>query len=224
MKHVKRYQELFEARTPLTPEQIEWLDKCTRGMWIRNPETGLVDIDGAFVCREQNLTDFKGVEFGEMTGDFWCNDNQLTTLEGAPRNVGNGFYCGNNQLTSLKGAPQQVGDSFYCANNQLTSLEGAPQKVGRNFYCYGNQLTSLEGLPEGIRNEFLCWNNPVSNTTLKALYKRMKSGMAWEESVETQWDDMDEDDRALVAQYNPRLTPEEIREYQALARLKKRVI
>jgi len=59
---------------------------------------------------------------------------------------------------------------------------------------------------------------------LKALYKRMRSGMAWEESVETQWDDMDEDDRALVAQYNPRLTPEEITEYQALARLKKRVI
>ena len=203
MKHVKRYQELFEARTPLTPEQIGWLDKCTRGMWIRNPETGLVDIDGVFVCKEQNLTDFKGVEFGEVTGDFWCQENQLTSLEGAPRNVGNGFYCGNNQLTSLK---------------------GAPQKVGRDLHCYGNQLTSLEGLPEGIRKEFLCWNNPVSNTTLKALYKRMKSGMSWEESVEMQWDDMDEDDRALVAQYNPRLTPEEIREYQALARLKKRVI
>jgi hypothetical protein len=203
MKHVKRYQELFEARTPLTSEQIEWLDKCTRGMWIRNPETGLVDIDGDFNCSEQKLTDFKGVEFGEVTGDFWCQNNQLTSLEGAPQNVGNGFYC---------------------ANNQLTSLEGAPQKVGRNFYCYGNQLTSLEGLPEGIRNEFLCWNNPVSDPTLQALYKRMKSGMSWEEAVEMQWDDMDEDDRALVAQYNPRLTPEEIREYQALARLKKRVI
>ena len=203
MKHVKRYQELFEARTPLTPEQIGWLDECTRGMWIRNPETGLVDIDGTFSCTRQNLTNFKGVEFGEVTGDFWCQENQLTSLEGAPQNVGSGFYC---------------------ANNKLTSLKGAPQKVGRDLHCYGNQLTSLEGLPEGIRNEFLCWNNPVSNTTLKALYKRMRSGMAWEESVETQWDDMDEDDRALVAQYNPRLTPEEITEYQALARLKKRVI
>jgi len=203
MKHVKRYQELFEARTPLTPEQIGWLDECTRGMWIRNPETGLVDIDGTFACTRQNLTDFKGVEFGEVTGDFWCQENQLTSLEGAPQNVGSGFYC---------------------ANNQLTSLKGAPQKVGRDLHCYGNQLTSLEGLPEGIRKDFLCWNNPVSNTTLKALYKRMKSGMAWEESVETQWDDMDENDRALLAQYNPRLTPEEIREYQALARLKKRVL
>jgi hypothetical protein len=52
----------------------------------------------------------------------------------------------------------------------------------------------------------------------------MKSGMSWEEAVEMLWDDMDEDDRALLAQYNPRLSQEEIREYQALARLKKRVL
>jgi hypothetical protein len=205
MKHVKKYQELFEAQTPLTQEQIEWLDECTKekGMWSYNTETGLVDVDCTFNCSKQNLTDFKGVKFGRVKGDFWCQENQLTSLEGAPQSVGSGFYC---------------------ANNQLTSLKGAPQKVGRDLHCYGNQLTSLEGLPEGIRNEFLCWNNPVSDTTLKALYKRMKSGMSWEEAVEMQWDDMDEDDRALVAQYNPRLTPEEIREYQALARLKKRVL
>ena len=203
MKHVKRYRDLFESQTPLTPDQIEWLDECTRGMWMRNPETGLIDIDGTFACMRQNLTDFKGVKFGDVRGDFWCQENQLTSLEGAPQNVGSGFYC---------------------ANNQLTSLKGAPQKVGRDLHCYGNQLTSLEGLPDGIRNEFLCWNNPVSDATLKALYKKMKSGMSWEEAVEMQWDDMEEDDRALVAQYNPRLTPEEIREYQALARLKKRVI
>jgi hypothetical protein len=48
--------------------------------------------------------------------------------------------------------------------------------------------------------------------------------MDWYEAVEMQWDDMDEDDRALLAQYNPRLSQEEIREYEALARLKKRVI
>jgi hypothetical protein len=52
----------------------------------------------------------------------------------------------------------------------------------------------------------------------------MKSGMAWEEAVEMHWDYMDEDDRVPLAQYNSRLTPEEIREYQALARLKRRVI
>jgi len=203
MRHIKEYKQLFENTQELTQEQIEWLDECTRGTWMRNPETGLVDIKGSFACMRENLTDFKGVKFGDVTGDFWCQKNQLTSLEGAPRSVGSGFYCDNNQLTSLK---------------------GAPLRVGRDFYCYGNQLTSLEGLPEGIRKDFLCWNNPVSATTLKNLYKKMKSGMSWEEAVEMQWDDMDEDDRALVAQYNHRLTPEEKREYQALARLKRRVI
>ena len=60
------------------------------------------------------------------------------------------FYCTNNSLTSLEGAPEKVGGSFYCYNNSLTSLEGAPKKVGRDFYCDHNSLTSLEGLPKEI--------------------------------------------------------------------------
>jgi hypothetical protein len=52
----------------------------------------------------------------------------------------------------------------------------------------------------------------------------VKSGMVWGEAVEMHWDYMDEEDRVLLAQYNSRLTPEEIREYEALARLKRRVL
>jgi hypothetical protein len=57
--------------------------------------------------------------------------------------VGGGFYCGNNQLNSLQGAPRKVGASFYCHNNQLTSLEGAPRDVGGNFRCHNNPLPKL---------------------------------------------------------------------------------
>jgi len=64
------------------------------------------------------------------------------------------FYCRNNQLTSLAGAPVKVGGWFDCSNNQLTSLEGAPVKVGRDFYCYHNPLTSLEGIPRSINGIF----------------------------------------------------------------------
>jgi hypothetical protein len=243
---IKKFNEyLNESEGTLTQEQKNWLNINTDGTWRVNPSTGLVDVDGDFGCSGSQLKNLMGVRFGRVSGYFDCYNNQLTSLEGAPQEVGGSFscygnqltslegapqevvrsfYCSYNQLTSLEGAPQEVGEDFNCYGNKLTSLKGAPQKVGRDLHCYGNQLTSLEGLPEGIRNEFLCWNNPVSDPTLKALYKRMKSGMSWEEAVEMQWDDMNEDDRALVAQYNPRLTPEEIREYQALARLKKRVI
>ena len=91
MRHIKNYNELFEAQTELSQEQIEWLDKCTDGHWFHNPETGLVDVDGDFDFYSQLLSDFKGVRFGVVTGNFHCSDNQLTSLEGAPQKVGRGF-------------------------------------------------------------------------------------------------------------------------------------
>ena len=75
--------------------------------------------------------------------------NQLTSLEGAPTEVGGDFGCSFNQLTSLKGAPQTVGRDFYCNDSHLTSLEGAPKTVGRDFYCHSNpDLHSLDGIGE----------------------------------------------------------------------------
>jgi len=68
-------------------------------------------------------------------GSFYCSNNRLTSLAGAPQTVGGGFSCGFNQLTTLEGAPQMVGRDFWCLYNRLTSLEGAPQTVGGYFYC-----------------------------------------------------------------------------------------
>jgi hypothetical protein len=79
-----------------------------------------------------------------VEGEFYCNKNQLTSLEGSPQSVGGSFYCNNNQLTSLEGSPQSVGGNFYCSNNQLTSLEGSPQNVGGNFYCSENTVKFTE--------------------------------------------------------------------------------
>ncbi|MBQ7632849.1 MAG: hypothetical protein IJS88_01885, partial [Alphaproteobacteria bacterium] len=95
------------------------------------------------------LTSLQGAP-QEVGGSFRCENNQLTSLEGAPQKVGGYFSCQNNQLTSLQGAPQEVGGSFLCNNNQLTSLEGAPQEVGGHFLCQNNQLTSLQGAPQEV--------------------------------------------------------------------------
>ena len=152
----------------LNEEQITWLDECTSGTWSLNPETGLVDVNGNFDCRSQKLKDFKGVRFGVITGCFWCYRNSLTTLEGAPQEVGSEFSCNNNKLTSLEGGPQKVGRSFSCENNKLTSLEGGPKKVGGYFNCSSNSLTSFKGGPQehGYRRRnphFDCSNNPISD-------------------------------------------------------------
>ena len=124
----------------LNEEQIEWLNKCTKGTWSLNSETGLVDVNGEFNCREQKLKDFKGVRFGVITEGFNCYNNSLTTLEGAPQEVGGNFFCNRNSLTTLEGAPQKVGGHFACDNNSLTKLEGAPQEVGECFLSGGNPI------------------------------------------------------------------------------------
>ena len=52
-------------------------------------------------------------------------------------------------LTSLKGAPKEVGGDFWCSYNQLTSLEGAPREIGGGFDCSNNpDLHSLDDIGE----------------------------------------------------------------------------
>ena len=98
-----------------------------------------------------DLFDFSKYKVG---GVFYCGNNQLTSLAGAPREVGGAFYCGNNQLTSLAGAPREVGGSFYCDNNQLTSLVGAPIKVGGDFNCDNNPTKfSAEDIQKAMRGD-----------------------------------------------------------------------
>ena len=50
------------------------------------------------------------------------------------------FDCSNNNLTSLEGAPKEVGGDFDCSDNKLISLEGAPKEVGGGFDCYDNPV------------------------------------------------------------------------------------
>ena len=147
----------------LNKEQKDFLDKYTKGKWTLNEETGLVDIEGDFNCSREGLTDFKGVKFGSVIGSFCCDYNNLTSLEGAPQEVGGSFRCSHNRLTSLEGAPQKVEGYFDCSYNMLTSLEGAPQEVGGSFYCSNNMLTSLEGAPQKVEGCFWCDGNKLTS-------------------------------------------------------------
>ena len=75
------------------------------------------------------------INFTEVGGDFYCSDNNLTSLEGAPEKVVIGsFYCFKNKLSSLEGAPKEVGRDFDCSFNRLTSLEH--RKIFANLYFY----------------------------------------------------------------------------------------
>lgn len=70
-----------------------------------------------------------------VSGDFYCSNNNLTQLSGAPGTVDGTFGCSSNKLTSLKGSPRVVGGDFYCIHNRIQSLEGAPESIGGYFEC-----------------------------------------------------------------------------------------
>ena len=225
MRHIKEYNQLFENTQELTQEQKDWLDDCVRGTWSVNPQTGLVDIKGLFSAAHKLLTDFKGVRFGKVSEGFYCNYNQLTSLEGGPRKVGGYYYCNNNLLTSLEGAPEVAPRMFVCSHNKLTSLKGCPKKIGSQFLANNNELTSLEGAPQYVEGPFYLGDNPISSRAAEGVLRRMIRGkITLEQAVVDYWKNIPRADKPYLAKHNPNLTPEQKRGYEALERLKTRVI
>ena len=153
MRHIQTFK-VFESAQELSPRQEAYLDGLTTGPWKLNRATGLVDIKGSFYYVGNTEGSFDGIKFGTVTGIFSCDNNDLKTLEGAPRVVERGFGCSTNRLTSLKGGPERVGEDFYCNNNNLTDLTGSPDYVGGSFACIGNPLESFEGAPKFIGGKF----------------------------------------------------------------------
>ena len=134
-----------------------WEDKHKEDIiskFTLNPKTNRYDYDGNLfggsleIFIAENGDGFT-INFGVVTGDFFCSDLKLTSLKGAPQKVGRDFNCSKNKLTSLEGAPQNVGRDFICYKNNLTSLEGAPQTVVGDFDCRENNgLHSLDSIGE----------------------------------------------------------------------------
>ena len=149
-------------------EMIKFLNRgiSLQGGWKYDEENDLVDVWGDFNCADQGLKDFKGVKFGKIDGHFNCSNNELTSLEGAPRYVVKSFDCSNNKLTSLEGGPDRVwwGD-YKCSKNQLTSLKGLPtleSSYGYKIDCSDNKLKDLMPIGDTIKiQEFFCRRNEI---------------------------------------------------------------
>jgi len=53
-------------------QTILWIEKNVQGKWKFNKKTRLIDVNGSFICSNQELKNFRGVKFGIVTGDFRC--------------------------------------------------------------------------------------------------------------------------------------------------------
>ena len=162
--NVKAVQLKIESDTKKAEQLVAEESYNFKSLFITNLPKGIPNVvEGDFVCAfNQLLTSLEGAP-QEVGNSFYCTNNRLKSLRGGPQKVGGNYYCSNNQLTSLEGAPREVGDSFFCKENQLTSLKGAPQEVGGNFYCTKNQLKSLKGAPQKVGGDFDCSKNPLTS-------------------------------------------------------------
>tara|TARA_Y100000389_G_C17443026_1_gene509852 strand:+ start:1657 stop:2280 length:624 start_codon:yes stop_codon:yes gene_type:complete len=126
-----------------------------------NPD-GSIDVDDHVSFPGKKGLSKIPLKFNKVLGKFLLGGNELTSLEGSPKWVGQDFLCFNNYLTDLKGGPEYVGRDFFCHSNLLTSLEGCPKHVEGSFYCDNNNLTSLEHIPEYLGDIFHIPGNPIN--------------------------------------------------------------
>ncbi len=138
------------------------------------PDLSSVIVQGNFYCNDNRLTSLKGAP-REVTGDFWCHFNFLTSLEGAPKKVGDSFWCHNNALTSLAHAPQEVGGYFYCNNmrDSLKNLEGAPRKFKELHSDFGT-FQSWDEIPEEVRYSKETRERLAAEAASQATLERLK--------------------------------------------------
>lgn len=158
MHHLRPYSLFEHQSSHLSPEQQAFLNEWTRGIWLFNPDSGLVDVEGSVNFYGKNQVSMLRISFGQVKGDFNCGDNFLKSLTGSPKVVFDNYTCGGNSLTSLEGAPEVVGGNFDCSSvhSQITSLIGSPWIVGGKFDCSYCRLTSLVGAPLLVDDFFVC--------------------------------------------------------------------
>tara|TARA_R110000868_G_scaffold261959_5_gene520136 strand:- start:224 stop:931 length:708 start_codon:yes stop_codon:yes gene_type:complete len=165
----------FKQYITESDEVIDHDEKFNKEQWLSNRRykinaDGTIDIIGDAALEMYSTLTKLPFNFGRVTGNFLCQNNNLATLEGAPKIVGGDFICATNKLTSLEGAPKIVGGDFICHNNKLITLEGSPEKVHGDFICFNNQLTTLKGSPKWVGKMFDCYSNFLTSLQYAPVY------------------------------------------------------
>jgi len=100
----REFDSLFQP-APLGALERRFIEYLKSLGCVENAE-GLWDYSGNLDMSNMRLTKFP-VRFGQIKGYFYCANNKLTTLEGAPKEVGGYFYCFLN-LVSVENLKKTV--------------------------------------------------------------------------------------------------------------------
>ena len=128
-----KYLKLFEG--------FENIDEICRKYNIKNytiNKDGSIDVDYVDL-RYENLTKIP-LKFNKVNGIFSCSDNELTSLEGSPKEVNGSFSCSGNKLTSFEFSPKIIRGDFWCQNNNIKSFEYFTSYIKDEFWCDFNPI------------------------------------------------------------------------------------
>jgi len=158
---ISSFDAFFESEEKkLSSKQEAFLNsvcKLSGSRW--SYENGLVNVSGSFDASYNHLKDLDGIKFGIIDGDFDLSDNELTKLEGCPKEVVGDFLCASNFLNSLEGGPKIVRGHYHCSNNDLFDLTGLATGI-QSLTALGNSLENIEGCPEKLTGDFFIASNP----------------------------------------------------------------
>jgi len=97
----------------------EWLNKYLDCEYKINPDL-TIDVYGVIMMDNMNIGEFpEYIQFNKADDTFSLTNTKLHTLRGCPREVGTNFYCDSNNLTSLEYAPEKIHGNLYMSRNNI---------------------------------------------------------------------------------------------------------
>jgi len=152
-----------------------------------NPD-GSIDVDGDVNMNYSSL-DRIPLVFNNVSGNFNCWKNKLTSLIGGPVRVGGNYNCNHNKILTLEGAPDYIGDMFECSHNSdLVSTYSGDRdiEIVDTAYLLSNKLPYLMELNlEHIKlilkyqRHFFIWNDDLTlnEENFQILIEEIKDGL-----------------------------------------------
>lgn len=130
---------------------------------------------------KQRLTKIP-IKIEKVCGSMNLNDNELMDLENSPRIVTGAYAVVRNKLTTLKGAPENVGSLYISRNPMLKSIEYAPickmikhgetgiepadielYKYIKNYFIWQQDLSLVENVKDLLKFA------PESNAVIRSM-------------------------------------------------------
>ncbi len=219
MKYIKNYEGLFDIfkRKPKDSKRAE-VDKICKLLKLEKytiNDDYTVDVDGSVDISYRKIDDGSGqyhrallmkeipIKFGNVSGNFFCNHNELYNLKNAPDWVGGRFDCRAqyySSLRSLEGAPKYVGYDFDCSDNErLRSLKFSPDRAKLLNFTH-TLVPTLDDISKNV-SDIDCNHTPINTLYDLVYFKDLQTTV----ELLSAYDPIDADNPKKPALYRDRL-------------------